>query len=305
MTDLMIVDAQASAITGWATVARLKPYYQCRCAPRASYCRWNQVFYKSHTKAKMIWPQPSTSPQPFSAAKRADSLCVQHNPPTPWFARQGPCPAGRQLPRSLVLPHLVALCFSCGSLDHLRNACPTRPPVKTLPPSFSFPAPAPASAGGVSYADAAKQALNKVDSVERDLRAEVAYLAGQVNDMKEQLAKFCARQDELLAALKLVQDKVAKQVEELDTRQESLASTVKGLSASLETLTTELDAESEMMSERYMRVNRDLAIVEADLAVVLDELWQSKDFAAALTAAQELSWAHKAKKKGVLSPEDI
>ncbi|ORZ29762.1 hypothetical protein BCR44DRAFT_1447796 [Catenaria anguillulae PL171] len=377
MTDLMIVDAQASAITGWvgpvpfsvdpqATVARLKPNYNVDALlghRTVAGIKFLQVSYKSQDDLASAINKPSTFfrgqyihamtdvkewfNQRADQAKNVQILCAYNTiRQLPGLLAKGHallvdnCRA-RSFSRILwryeskedadaavglgeyalnghdlrFFPGTAKLCFSCGSLDHLRNACPTRPPVKTLPPSFSFPAPAPASAGGVSYADAAKQALNKVDSVERDLRAEVAYLAGQVNDMKEQLAKFCARQDELLAALKLAQDKVAKQVEELDTRQESLASTVKGLSASLETLTTELDAESEMVaelkahkartSERYMRVNRDLAIVEADLAVVLDELWQSKDFAAALTAAQELSWAHKAKKKGVLSPEDI
>ncbi|ORZ29184.1 hypothetical protein BCR44DRAFT_53475 [Catenaria anguillulae PL171] len=376
MTDPMIVDAQASAITGWAgpvpfsvdlqaTVTQLKRYYNVDAVlgqRTVAGIKFLHVSFKSQDDLASAMNKPSTFfhgqfihamtdvkewlNQPADQAKNVQILCAYNTiRQLPGLLAKGHallvdnCCA-RLFSRVLwryeskedadaaaglgeyaltghdlrFCPGTARLCFSCGSLDHLRNACPTRPQVKILPPSFLLPAPAPASAGGVSYADAAKQALNKVDSVEKDLHAEVAYLADQVNDMKEQLAKFCARQDELLAALKLAQDKVAKQVEELDTRQESLASTVKGLSASLETLDTELDAESEMvaklmahkarMSERYMRVNHDLAIVEVNLKVALDELRLYDDFEECLAAAREKSWAHYAKKQGSIAYPD-
>ncbi|ORZ32875.1 hypothetical protein BCR44DRAFT_51277, partial [Catenaria anguillulae PL171] len=249
MTDLMIVDAQASAITGWlgptpfsvnpqATVAQLKPYYNVDALlghRTVAGIKFLQVSYKSQDDLASAINKPSTLyrgqyihamtdvkewfNQCADQAKNVQILCAYNTI--------------RQLPGLLAKGHalLVDNCrarwFShilwryeskedadatVGLGEYALNSHDLRFfPVKTLPPSFSFPAPALASAGGVSYADAAKQALNKVDSVERDLRAKVAYLAGQVNDMKEQLAKFCARQDELLAALKLAQDKVAKQ----------------------------------------------------------------------------------------------
>ncbi|ORZ29441.1 hypothetical protein BCR44DRAFT_59304 [Catenaria anguillulae PL171] len=184
-------------------------------------------------------------------------------------------------------PGTAKLCFSCGSLGHLRNACPTRPQVKTLPPSFMFPAPAPASAGGVSYADAAKQALNKVNSVEKDLRAEVAYLAGQVNDMKEQLAKFCSQQDALLAALKLAQDKVAKEVEELDIRQESIAGSVEGLLADFETL----DAKFELVADAQKPgpdLEPKISRVETMLLGKIEAIWISLN--RAQNRIQGLDW---------------
>ncbi|ORZ29761.1 hypothetical protein BCR44DRAFT_1518066 [Catenaria anguillulae PL171] len=106
MTDPMIVDAQASAITGWvgpvpfsvdpqAVIARLKLHYNVVTLLNqrtVTGIKFLEVTYNSHHDLALAISKPST----FSAA-------------TSRFAGQGPCPAGRQLPRLLILPRPVAV----------------------------------------------------------------------------------------------------------------------------------------------------------------------------------------------------
>ncbi|ORZ39057.1 hypothetical protein BCR44DRAFT_1539677 [Catenaria anguillulae PL171] len=391
MTDPMIVDAQASAITGWvgpvpfsvdprAVIARLKPHYNVVTLLNqrtVAGIKFLEVTYNSHDDLALSISKPSTffRGQYIHAmtsikewldcradhAKSVQILCTYDTV--------------RQLPGLLAKGHALLvdncrarsfsrvlwqyeskedadaavglgeyalnghdlrffagsarLCFSCGSLDHLRTTCPTRPCAKTSLPSFSLPAPAPTSAGGVSYADAAKQAVNKVNDLEKDLRGKVDDLTDKVSVIQAQLATFVANQEALLVAFKLDMTKQVvarvdsfkeklmatnKKIEVFEERLESLVGSVKGFLADFEALKPELEMTMEDVaelrshraktSERYMRVNRDLAIVEVDLKVALDELRLYDNFEERLAAAREKSWAHYAKEQGSIAYPD-
>ncbi|ORZ32522.1 hypothetical protein BCR44DRAFT_1440036 [Catenaria anguillulae PL171] len=116
-----------------------------------------------------------------------------------------------------------------------------------------------------------------------------------------------------------------EEVEGIEERLVSLAGLVEGLLSGFETLTKKFELMSESIkpalettmedvaeltahraktSERYMRVNRDLAIVEVDLKVALDELRLYDDFEERLAAAREKSWAHYAKEQGSIAYPD-
>ncbi|ORZ20189.1 hypothetical protein BCR44DRAFT_1456291 [Catenaria anguillulae PL171] len=227
-------------------------------------------------------------------------------------------------------PGSAKLCYSRGKRGHVKLACPSRPAIaKVLPPSSRSCASAP-TRGGLSYADVAKQAVDKVDTLDKDLH----------HAMQGQMAKFMADQEALLMVFKSDVSKqvvarvnglekrlsaTKEEVEGIEERLVSLAGLVEGLLSGFETLTKKFELMSESIkpalettmedvaeltahraktSERYMRVNRDLAIVEVDLKVALDELRLYDDFEERLAAAREKSWAHYAKEQGSIAYPD-
>ncbi|ORZ29300.1 hypothetical protein BCR44DRAFT_45846 [Catenaria anguillulae PL171] len=234
-------------------------------------------------------------------------------------------------------PGSAKLCYSCGERGHVKLACPSQPATaKVLPPSSRSCASAP-TRGGFSYADVAKQAVDKVDTLDKDLRGKIDDLADKIMAMQGQMAKFMADQEALLMAFKSDVSKqvvarvdglekrlsaTKEEVEGIEERLVSLASSVEGLLSGFQTLTkkfelmsdainpalestmedvAELTAHRAKTSERYMRVNHDLAIVEVDLKVALDELRLYDDFEERLAAAREKSWAHQAKAQGSIA----
>ncbi|ORZ29615.1 hypothetical protein BCR44DRAFT_1449106 [Catenaria anguillulae PL171] len=168
------------------------------------------------------------------------------------------------------------LCYSCGKSGHYKSACPSNPATKN---GVSGPVPVLASAtsaGGTGYADAAKKAIEKVDQVDKDLRAQVAELASQVQSLKEQLARFCAQQDVLLAAIKLTQDRVGKEVEDLGARQESTAVSVRGLSADFKALGSRLD-QAAAESARPLQLPVAVEDTLKKLSMDMDDVWERLD----------------------------
>ncbi|ORZ29900.1 hypothetical protein BCR44DRAFT_75683 [Catenaria anguillulae PL171] len=153
-----------------------------------------------------------------------------------------------RMPRFALWGGSARLCYSCGESGHVKLACPSRP-IARSPSAGPAPVFAPVtSAGGICYTEAAKQAINKVDQVDKVLRSQVADHAGQMLTMQETLNKYCAQQDVLLSAIKVEQDKMRgdlsaaiKKVEKVEERLESLASSVQGLLTDFETLSTKFE----------------------------------------------------------------
>ncbi|ORZ37994.1 hypothetical protein BCR44DRAFT_1497579 [Catenaria anguillulae PL171] len=339
MTDPMIVDAQASAITGWvgpvpfsvdpqAVIARLKPHYNVVTLLNqrtVAGIKFLEVTYNSHDDLASAISKPST----FFRGQYVHAMTSIKE----WLDRRADHAKNvqilctydtvRQLPGLLAKGHAL-LVDNCRARSFSRvlwqyeskvdadaavglgeTTCPTRPCAKTSLPSFSLPAPAPTSAGGVSYADAAKQAVNKVNDLEKDLRGKVDDLTDKVSVMQAQLATFVANQEALLVAFK--SDMTKQVVAKVDSFEEKLMATNKKIEPELEMTmedVAELRSHRAKTSERYMRVNRDLAIVEVDLKVALDELRLYDNFEERLAAAREKSWAHYAKEQGSIAYPD-
>ncbi|ORZ09963.1 hypothetical protein BCR44DRAFT_1456659, partial [Catenaria anguillulae PL171] len=174
-------------------------------------------------------------------------------------------------------PGLAKLCYSCGERGHVKLACPSRPAIAKVLPPLSRSCALGANTWWLHYVDVAKQAIDKVDTLNKDLRGKINDLADKIMAMQGQMAKFMADQEALLMAFKSdVSKQVVAQVDGLEKRLLATKEEVEGIEERLgslaglfelmsESIKPALETTMEDTSERYMRVNRDLAIVEVDL----------------------------------------
>ncbi|ORZ29467.1 hypothetical protein BCR44DRAFT_1490273 [Catenaria anguillulae PL171] len=333
MTDPMIVDAQASAITGWvgpvpfsvnpqAVIARLKPHYNVVTLLNqrtVAGIKFLEVTYNSHDDLALAISKPST----FFRGQYVHAMTSIKE----WLDRRADHARNVQ-----ILCTYDTVCQLPGLLAKghalLVDNCRARSFSRVLW-QYESKEDADAAVGLGDYADAAKQAVNKVNDLEKDLRSKVDDLTDKVSVMQAQLATFVANQEALLVAFQsdMTKQVVAKvdsfeeklmatnkKIEVFEERLESLVGSVKGFLADFEALKPELEMTMEDVaelrshraktSERYMRVNRDLAIVEVDLKVALDELRLYDNFEERLAAAREKSWAHYAKEQGSIAYPD-